>query len=105
MLTTIWTWIQEWSDIPRRFAVTCATCHQAFSWSSWLTASSKASSLRFPRVGALIRAAFAVSAGDWGWSADSSFLLLVQNVDDFTSVAINAMITAAAASRYKTKTS
>ena len=31
MLTTIWMWIQEWSDIPSRLAFTCAACHHAFS--------------------------------------------------------------------------
>ena len=29
MLSTIWTWTQEWSDIPSRSDWTCAMCHQA----------------------------------------------------------------------------
>jgi hypothetical protein len=65
MLSTIWTWIQEWSDIPSRSALTCVTCHQVFSCGSAFAASSSASRRRFPRVGALIRiASIASRSGD-----------------------------------------
>ena len=52
MLSTTWTWTQEWSDIPSRSECTCAMCHQARTSASALTPSSSASSLRLPRVGA-----------------------------------------------------
>src|SRR5262245_4861520 len=55
MFTTIWMWIHEWSDIPRRFAFACATYHHAFSCSSALAASRNFSSARLPRVGTLMR--------------------------------------------------
>ena len=63
MLSTIWTWTQEWSDIPSRSEVTWAMCHQARSSASALTPSSSASSLRFPRVGARTRACSIASRG------------------------------------------
>ena len=64
MFTTIWTWTHEWSDIPRRrVALTALRCHQALTWSSALTASSSASSLRFPRVGTRIRTSAIASRG------------------------------------------
>ena len=63
MFTTIWMCTHEWSDIPSRSAFTCATCHQALSWSSALAASSSVSSLRLPRVGQRMRAAATASAG------------------------------------------
>ena len=73
MLTTIWMWIHEWSDIRRRLAFACATCHHAFSCSSAFAASISASSGRLPRVGALIRTGASASrrlgagfpAGGW----------------------------------------
>jgi hypothetical protein len=45
MLTTICTWIHEWSDIWSRSAFVCCTYHQAFSCMSPLTASSSAAAL------------------------------------------------------------
>ena len=54
MLSTIRTWTQEWSDIPRRSDCTCAMCHQARTSGSALSPSSSASSRRLPRVGAPI---------------------------------------------------
>ena len=39
MLSTIWMWTHEWSDMPsRRVALTAETCHHAFTCSSALTA-------------------------------------------------------------------
>src|SRR5690349_12128272 len=58
MFTTIWMWTHEWSDIRRRSAFICATCHQALSCSSELAAASSASSLRLPREGARMRTSF-----------------------------------------------
>ena len=52
----------EWSDIRSRSAFTCATYHQALSWSSALAASSSLSSLRLPRVGTRMRIAATASA-------------------------------------------
>ena len=63
MLSTIWTWTQEWSDMPRRSEVTWAMCHQARSSASAFTPSSSASSLRLPRVGARTLARSIASAG------------------------------------------
>ena len=63
MLSTIWTWTQEWSDIPSRSEVTWAMCHQARSSASALTPSSSASRLRLPRVGARTLAPAIASAG------------------------------------------
>ena len=63
MLSTIWTWTQEWSDIPSRSDCTWAMCHQARTSASALTPSSSASSRRLPRVGARTAAASIASAG------------------------------------------
>ena len=63
MLSTIWTWTQEWSDMPSRSEVTWAMCHQARTCASALTPSSSASSLRLPRVGARTGADAIASAG------------------------------------------
>ena len=63
MLRTIWVWTQEWSDIPRRSAWTCAMYHQARTCSSSLTASRKPSSLRLPLLGARTRASAIASFG------------------------------------------
>src|SRR5829696_1288876 len=54
MLQTICTCTQEWSDIPSRPAVTCWPCQRPLSRWSALAASSRRSSLRLPRAGALI---------------------------------------------------
>jgi hypothetical protein len=59
----------EWSDIPRRrVALTAETCHQAFTWSSALTASSSRSSRRLPRVGARTFTCSSASRGGIGGS-------------------------------------
>ena len=63
MLTTIWMWTQEWSDIPSRSEFTCAMCHHAATSGSALTASNSASSLRLPRIGARTFAASIASPG------------------------------------------
>ena len=63
MLSTIWTWTQEWSDIPSRSDWTWAMCHQARTSGSALTPSSSASSRRLPRVGARTWAASIASPG------------------------------------------
>src|SRR5436190_21172663 len=60
---TIWTWTQEWSDIPSRSAVVCWTSHHALSWSSALAASMSAWSLRLPRAGARRRISAVSSRG------------------------------------------
>src|SRR2546428_22529 len=52
--------------MPSRFAVTCCMCHQAFRRSSPFAASSSASSFRFPRVGARMRASAIASRGRTG---------------------------------------
>ena len=63
MLRTICTWTQEWSDMPSRSEFTCAMCHQPRTSGSAFTPSRRASSLRFPRVGALTWARSIASAG------------------------------------------
>src|SRR3954468_11343277 len=54
MLATICTWTHEWSDMSRRWALTCCMYHHACRRRSALAAASRASSLRLPRVGARI---------------------------------------------------
>src|SRR3954453_13279417 len=54
MLTTIWMGTQEWADMSRRSAFTCAMYHHAWSRRSPFAALRSASSLRLPRVGARI---------------------------------------------------
>jgi hypothetical protein len=63
MFVTIWTWTHEWSVSPSRAALTPATCHQALTCSSPLTASSSWSRRRLPRVGARMRTLAIASAG------------------------------------------
>ena len=63
MLSTTWTWTQEWSDIPSRVELSWAMYHQARTRSSELTASRNFSSLRLPRVGAWTLASATASAG------------------------------------------
>src|SRR4051812_8814219 len=54
MFVTIWMCTHEWSDMPRRSALTPAAYHQALTWSSPLTASTSACRRRLPRVGTRI---------------------------------------------------
>src|SRR4051812_8090394 len=64
MFVTIWMCTQEWSLISiRATALTFATCHQAFSWVSAFTRSTRVRSLRLPRSGTLIRICATASAG------------------------------------------
>src|SRR5436190_11106845 len=64
MFVTIWMCTQEWSLISRRLtAFTLDTCHHALIWLSSLTLSTSVASLRFARVGTLIRICPTASAG------------------------------------------
>src|SRR3954469_24320291 len=64
MFVTIWMCTQEWSLISIRVtALTLATCHHAFSWSSSLTRSISRRSLRLPRSGTRIRIRATACAG------------------------------------------
>src|ERR1700751_2646465 len=64
MLSTIWTWTQLWSLMPRRReALTADTCQSALMWSLALTASSNCSRRRLPRVGARTRTSASASRG------------------------------------------
>ena len=64
MFVTIWMCTHEWSLISiRATAFTFATCHQPFSWSSWLTRSITVRSLRFARTGTRMRICATASVG------------------------------------------
>jgi hypothetical protein len=64
MLATIWMCTHEWSLIrSRATALTFATCHQPFSWSSALTRSMIRRSLRLPRTGTFSRICATASFG------------------------------------------
>ena len=64
MFVTIWMCTHEWSLISRRLtAFTFETCHQAFTCASSLMRSTSVASLRFARVGTLMRICATASAG------------------------------------------
>src|SRR6266702_4311290 len=64
MFVTIWMCTQEWSLIcSLTAALTLATCHQPFSWSSWLTRSITRRSFWLPRSGTRMRICLIASAG------------------------------------------
>ena len=83
MFVTIWMCTQEWSLISMRAtALTFATCHQPFSWSSLFTRSITVRSFLFARTGTRMRICATASAGvrrvsrsasaEAGWSMRSS---------------------------------
>src|SRR5919106_3621997 len=63
MLTTIWMWTQEWSDMSRRSALTCCMYHQACRRRSAFAAARSASRRRLPRVGTRISVVGTSTAG------------------------------------------
>ena len=64
MFVTIWMCTHEWSLIPMRAtALTFATCHQPFSWSSRLTRSMTVPELAVRRSGTRMRIWRTASAG------------------------------------------